>query len=92
MYEPTNHAIAGEQVREQLTRIRDIVDDLATRAKPRQMDTYVMVSSLLEAAEALLEGTVDERIVSALGVLADMLSAELDGDPAEPDVPLVLSA
>lgn len=88
----TNHTIAGEQIREQLTRIRDIVDNLAAHARPRQMDTYVMVSSLLEAAEALLEGSVDDRIVSALGVLADMLSAQLDDEPAEPDIPLVLSA
>ena len=85
--------MAGEQIREQLTRIRHIVENLATQARPRQVDTYVMVSSLLEAAEAVLEDTVDERIVSALGVLADMLSAELDDDPAaEPVIPFVLSA
>jgi hypothetical protein len=93
MHKTQPHAMAGEQIREQLTRIRHIVENLATQARPRQVDTYVMVSSLLEAAEAVLEDTVDERIVSALGVLADMLSAQLDDDPAaEPVIPFVLSA
>lgn len=86
------NSVAGEQIREQLTRIRHIVDNLAIQARPRQGHTYTMVSSLLEAAEAMLEGMVDERIVSALDVLADMLSAELDDEPAEPDAPLVLAA
>jgi len=79
----------NEQIRLQLVRVRHIVERLAAQAEQGEADGYMMVSSLLEASEALLEGVIDDRTVSALDVLSDLLSSEMDDDPAPPMLPAI---
>jgi hypothetical protein len=78
----------NDQIRVQLVRVRHVVERMASQAEQGEADGYMMVSSLLEAAEALLEGVIDDRTVGALDVLSDLLSAEMD-DPAPPALPAI---
>jgi hypothetical protein len=78
----------NDQIRVQLVRVRHVVERVASQAEQGEADSYMMVSSLLEAAEALLEGVIDDRTVGALDVLSDLLSAEMD-DPAPPALPAI---
>ena len=78
----------NDQIRVQLVRVRHVVERLASQAEQGEADGYMMVSSLLEAAEALLEGVIDDRTVGALDVLSDLLSAEMD-DPGPPALPAI---
>jgi hypothetical protein len=78
----------NDQIRVQLVRVRHVVERVASQAEQAEADSYMMVSSLLEAAEALLEGVIDDRTVGALDVLSDLLSAEMD-DPAPPALPAI---
>ncbi len=68
-----------DQVQQQLTTLKQHTLALAGQTDA-QAGIYALASALMEAAEALLEGVVDERIVIAL----DGLSAVLEDDLVKP--------
>jgi hypothetical protein len=76
-----------QEFQRQLAALKDQATRLADQAE-QQPATYLLVRELVEAAEALLEGVVDERIVIAL----DGLSAVLEDDLAKPKPDIIDSA
>lgn len=68
-----------QEFQRQLAALKDQAAHLADQAQ-QQPATYLLVRELVEAAEALLDGVVDERIVIAL----DGLAAVLEDDLAKP--------
>jgi hypothetical protein len=77
----------AQEFQRQLAALKDQAARLADQADQHPA-TYLLVRELVEAAEALLEGVVDERIVIAL----DGLSAILEDDLAKPKPDLLDSA
>jgi hypothetical protein len=76
-----------QEFQRQLAAVKDHATHLADQSE-QQPATYLLVGELMEAAEALLDGVVDERIIMAL----DGLSAVLEDDLAKPKPDLLDSA
>ena len=78
-----HHDPAEEHLYHQLAGLRAFARELAGQGDTvAGAGVYEAVSSLVAAAEAFVEGIVDERIVVALDILAEVLGADLDGAPA----------
>ena len=61
----------------QLAELRRRALGLARQAGD-QAEIYELVSSLAAAAEAVLEGTIDERVMFALDLLAEVVEEDVD--------------
>ena len=84
---------AEEQLYHQLGGLRALARELAGQRNTQAGATvYEAVSSLVAAAEALIEGIVDERIVVGLNVLSEVLSADLAAAPTWPPAPRYVQA
>jgi septation ring formation regulator EzrA len=77
----------AQEFQRQLAALKDQATRLADQAD-QQPATYLLVRELVEAAEALLDGIVDERIIMAI----DGLSAVLEDDLAKPKPDIIDSA
>jgi hypothetical protein len=84
-----NHTdTAEDQLYRQLAGIRAFARDLAgQRTTPANASMYEAVSSLVAAAEAIMEGIVDERTIVALDILAEVVGADLAAAPTWPPAP-----
>ncbi len=82
---------AEEQLYHHLAGLRAWARELAGH-RNNQAGVYEAVSSLIAAAEALVEGIVDARIVVALDVLSEVLGADLAVAPTWPPTPRQVQA
>ena len=87
------HPDAEEQLYSQLASVRIYARHLAGQRNTQSgAGVYEAVSSLVAAAEAMVEGIVDERIVVALDILAEVLGADLAAAPTWPPAPRQVQA
>ena len=96
----TNEEVIGDV----LAQIRQRVQSLMPHAEAHRVADYEIVSTLLGAAEAVISGIIDERVLLALDILAETLHADLEDmeqsrvheavlpHTNDPDGPIVLSA
>ena len=79
---------AEEQLYSRLADLRAFARNLAgQRTTMANASMYEAVSSLVAAAEALVEGIVDERTIVALDILAEVVGADLAAAPTWPPAP-----
>ena len=84
---------AEEQLYHHLAGLRACARTLAgQRNTQADAGVYEAVSSLVAAAEAMIEGIVDERIVVALDILSEVLGADLAMPAATPALRQVTAA
>jgi hypothetical protein len=87
-----------------LAQVRQQVQSLMPHAEAYRVADYELVSTLVGAAEAVISGRIDERVLLALDILAETLHADLEDMESVPlheavmsqtsdsDGPIVLSA
>jgi hypothetical protein len=96
----TNEAV----IEDVLVQVREHIQRLMPHAEAYRVADYEIVSALLGAAEAVISGLIDERVLLALDILAETLHADLEDmeqsrmheavlpDTNDSDGPIVLSA
>jgi hypothetical protein len=67
-----------EVIEDVLTQVREHVQRLMPHAEAHRVADYELVSTLLGAAEAVISGIIDERVLLALDILAETLHADLE--------------
>ena len=72
-----------DKIQELLLQLRHLVQTLTSQAEPYRVGDYEVTSSLIAAAEAIMSGIVDERVLLALDMLAEMLAADLEDLPTD---------
>lgn len=79
---------AEEQLYNRLAGLRAFARELANqRTTLANASLYEAVSSLVAAAEAMMEGIVDDRTIVALDILAEVVGADLAAAPTWPPAP-----
>jgi len=88
-----------DRIQDLLVQVRSLVQKLTPQAEQHRIADYEIVTSLIGAAEAVIGGLVDERVLLALDMLAEMLQSDLEELPvttepvaSSPTVRSVLSA
>ena len=88
-----------DKIQELLLQLRHLVHTLTPQAEPYRVGDYTLTSSLIAAAEAIISGIVDERVLLALDMLVEVMQADLEDLPADttpveilPTTRMVLSA
>jgi hypothetical protein len=67
-----------EIIEDVLAQVRQQVQSLMPHAEAYRVADYEIVSTLVGAAEAVISGRIDERVLLALDILAETLHADLE--------------
>ena len=76
-----------DTIHDLLVSVRQLVQKLTPRAEKYRVGDYELASSLVSAAEAVISGLTDERVLLALDMLSERLEADLEDDSPEASAP-----
>jgi hypothetical protein len=79
-----------EKIHDLLVAIRQLVQKWTPETEAYRVGDYELASSLVSAAEAVISGLTDERVLLALDMLTERLEADL-ADLPEDDTPVASS-